>query len=409
MKPFKTLSHILTLGTGQGIGLIASAVFHILAARSLGISAYGQFAFSLSFGGLLFTLSEMGLTQLIVRETSDQPDNKPDTFGSAILLRSSTALLATLLGVAILWLFPFSFEKREVTSIVLLGFIFFALNQSFRWYFHAFQKFHYEAITNVTISVVLLLFGLGVATKSPHLINGFAFAFVMAQCLGLFLAITFVVRHFPPPRFRPIQTEVKRILSLLSPFSWMVFCSSIYANCDMILLSLIRGDTQAGSYGVAVRLTMGFRLIPISIQQVFLPLFSKIKEDMSIFKKTFIRILLPCCLGAGLLGFLIILTAKPLILILFGNHYENAIFPLQILGGMIAIVLINLVLGTVLVTLHEEKTVAKIAVVGLGINLLMNLLLIGKWGAVGAAFSILISETLICILLTKRIRDKLWA
>ena len=109
-----------------------------------------------------------------------------------------------------------------------------------------------------------------------------------------------------------------------------------------------------------------------------------------------IKYVLIISLGVAATGFL---ASDMAIKALFGEQYTHSIIALQILLCGITFVFALTYFQMMLIAIHQQKKVLKVAVVGLGFNVLLNLFLIPRYGYVGASLATIFCELLVFILL----------
>lgn len=203
-------------------------------------------------------------------------------------------------------------------------------------------------------------------------------------------ALAILFRCLPKDNCRP-DTEPE-----LRYFSSAIFCSSIVAvmasQVGLVLLGELADATEAASYSVAQRYSIATSLIA---QGVYQAVSSRIAAKYSSGDLNELQILTGricrfATAGSLLCAFGIALGSAPL-LGLFGDEYRNAATVLYVL--LLGIV-VNVAAGPVgillLMTGNEDKHLSSL-VISLVVQVLMLVLLVQKFGALGAAFSALVS------------------
>ena len=189
--------------------------------------------------------------------------------------------------------------------------------------------------------------------------------------------------------------DFKRHLKPMMTFFITTIAVAFYVNVSVALLGFIQGNEEVGYYNAAYRIKDVMVSIVTSLGAVLLPRLSYyIENNMrdkfnDILSKStqFIFILsLPLVVFC-------ILFAKPSVLILAGSAYSGSIVPLQVLALIIFIVgLSNLTGIQMLIPLKKEKYLCYSVVIAAVINMVLNLILIPEYGAIGAAVSVMVAE-----------------
>jgi O-antigen/teichoic acid export membrane protein len=101
------------------------------------------------------------------------------------------------------------------------------------------------------------------------------------------------------------------------------------------------------------------------------------------------------------------LIASPLMLLIFGHEYGSAVAPLQILAGGALFVFTTWILHAAAISTNLDRRLLLTTVVGLSANVVLNVLLIPRWGISGAAWATVIAEALTVVLLFVQVRQRL--
>lgn len=180
--------------------------------------------------------------------------------------------------------------------------------------------------------------------------------------------------------------RIKEILKRSYPMSISLICFLIMQSTDVLVLGRYMDLSDVAYYSVAVKLTMIVALVLSSVNAVFAP---KISELFSLGDKAQLKTQIRSATR------LIFVLTAPVILImifgathildLFGPNYHQAGTALKIL---LAAQTINAMSGSVGVYMNmtgQERTFQRILMVAVMANVLLNLLLIPKYGLIGAA------------------------
>jgi O-antigen/teichoic acid export membrane protein len=170
---------------------------------------------------------------------------------------------------------------------------------------------------------------------------------------------------------------------------------------DAVLLGLLTGgadNSEVGVYGAAFRLVEATMFLTWSFGAAMLPWFARVAETRSEVTarayerglKVMTAVLLP-------IGLVFVLLADPLIGVIYGEPFDGAVLPLQLLGVMVILYGVNDLAATVLIALDRPSDFTRIVGVVAAENIIMNLILIPPYGADGAAFNAALSAALLAI------------
>lgn len=181
------------------------------------------------------------------------------------------------------------------------------------------------------------------------------------------------------------------------PFGMATVFHLIYFQSDIIFLKYISGDKVAGIYNVAFTVLAAVYILPSVIYQKFL--LPKIHRWSNHDRVKFYEVYRKGNIVMLVLGAIAMVCiwcsgwwAIPM---LFGHEYEEAVFILNILAICAPVMFVASSVGASLVTQdHMARKVKYMGAVAL-INVLLNVLLVPKFGAVGAAASTVICNSIL--------------
>nr|WP_203951384.1 polysaccharide biosynthesis C-terminal domain-containing protein [Planotetraspora mira] len=185
-------------------------------------------------------------------------------------------------------------------------------------------------------------------------------------------------------------------LALGSRYHVGVVAFHLLLTVDILLLHALDSAAAVGIYTVAVTVLELARIPAEAITQVALP--QQASSDMNDAAQVTARIIrLSLLLSAAFIGVLAALSPT-LIPLLYGQSYAGCVAPLLVLApGMIALFLMRPV-EQYLVRLGRPISMTAIPVGAAAANILLNLVLIPRLGAVGAALSSTITYVLMAAL-----------
>jgi len=180
---------------------------------------------------------------------------------------------------------------------------------------------------------------------------------------------------------------------------WYLFASllavNIYTNLDTVMLGFINGNEDVGYYSVASKVKWILLSLITSISAVLLPRLSFYisKNDTSNFRKILKESSAVIFFIAIPLMVFFIVEAKDSILLLGGSQYLPATLAMQILMPILLISGFSNITGNqILIPMNREKYFMVAVTIGAVINLILNLLLMPKFGIIGASVATLFAE-----------------
>ena len=175
---------------------------------------------------------------------------------------------------------------------------------------------------------------------------------------------------------------------------------SVYTNLDIVMIRFMKGNAEVGYYTAAIKVKTLLVSLITSLGTVLLPRLSYYIEKGE--QEAFHRMVVKAFNFVLLVGLSVtmyfIFMAKESILLLAGEQFAASILPMQILMPAVLFIGLSNITGIQILTPQgEEKKVVYSIVFGAVLDFILNLVLIGKHGASGAAFATLMAELVVLV------------
>lgn len=376
-------------------------VIEISVQNSLGAEVYGIYFESFNFGYLFFILLDFGLSNYSNRTLAGDPAALRRLFPSIFNIKFILAGVYLLVLFVATILMDYEPVHRKVILFIGLNHVLMSMLLFFRSTIGGLHLFKTDAVVSV---LDRLLMGILCAAFLWHPVLKAKFNldyFLLAQFVGylgsMVLAWWVVARH--GGKIKP-AFDRKLFLDFLKksyPFALLFFLMGLYTRIDSVMLGrmLPNGEFEVGIYASAFRLLDAAIIFAVLLSGLLLPLFSRM-----IAKKESVRELL-------MESFNVVLIAA-MLLPLSCYFYADLIYPFlydahQVYGAQVfSILLINFipmamgyVFGTLLTAKSELRLLNLISVFGLLVNVVLNLIFIPRWQALGAVYATLITQSLV--------------
>lgn len=367
----------------------------ILGGRYLGDANYGIFTFALAFAFIFEIFTDLGVSDFSQREVARDKKLAVPYFGNLLLWKSLLSMGVFIALVLTINLLKSSPETR--LAVYLLGFagILRSFKVTCRSFFRAFERFDLDCLTAYIERCTLLATGIVVLILGGGLIS-FALVFVVVRVFDLVLTFGIlnwkVVKIIPKFNFAFLrQLQIKAL-----PFGLFSVIVVLYSYADTVMLSFMRTDVEVGWYNGAYKIYEGLIVFPWIICAVLYPrlsqLFVSTKNTHFLLSSRAVKYMFIISFPILICG---IMLSKNIVNILFGQEFQNSVVVLQILlAGIVFLFQIQL-FQTILNSIDKQKVVMYVGVTGLIVNILLNLLLIPRYGVKGAAVTTVASELMV--------------
>lgn len=178
-----------------------------------------------------------------------------------------------------------------------------------------------------------------------------------------------------------------------------VVAVSLFKIMDKIMLGIITTAEQVGFYEVAEKIIAIPTVFITSLGTVMLPRMSnlagkgKTEENRLLYASAIFAMFMVSSLCFGIMG-----VSKTFVPFFYGQGYDICIvLYLILLPSCLFLGLANVVRTQYLLPHNMDKEYVVSAFLGAFVNILINLCLIPKWGAIGAAIGTLVAEITVCV------------
>jgi PST family polysaccharide transporter len=373
------VDRVVRLGMGLFVG--------VWVARYLGPVQFGSLNFAIAFVALFGTVTTFGLEGLVVREVLHNAQHTHEILGTTLAIRSGGGLLAVGLSIATLRLIqPHDRQALLLVSILSLMLVF----QAFDTIDSFFQSQVQSKITVWAKNSAFLVFAAVrvslIYAKAP--LWTFAASYAGEIALG---AIGLVIGYrLSGGRIFAWRSSKTRAIYLLKQ-SWPVIFTGmaimIFMRLDMVMLKMMKGDYAVGLYSAATRISEVWYFIPMGIVSSVSPAIMRVKDDPELFYSRLRKLFSLMTMTACVIGSIVALASHAIVRILYSTSYSGAAPVLAVHVWASVFVFLGVAqspwdLSKNLLTLSLYRTIA-----GAIINVAMNLYLIPRYSAMGAAIA----------------------
>jgi O-antigen/teichoic acid export membrane protein len=367
-------------------------VLFIVAGRTLGEVEFGKFSFALALGSIFETLMDFGLHQVTVRAVARDR-------------AQATALLHHTLGIKLVWglgalaalattatVFRSEWDVRIACYLMGGSLVLRSYMLTVRGVLQGLEQFGWDSFVVAADRGLLLVVGVTALFAGTGL-RGLAVAFVAARAMALGLTAWVTGRRLGGVGFRFDAAVWRDLHTTALPLGLFLVVLNLYSYVDSVMLGVMRTDVETGLYTAAYRVYEGMSYVPSVIAAVLTPRLSGLFDiDRRAHRRLALRGLgVSAALGA-VVGTAVYVLAQPLVVWLFGQGFAAAAAPLRILSLGMAFVFAIWVLHAMTISVNRERLLFRTAVIGLAVNVGLNLYLIPRFGASGAALATVVGE-----------------
>jgi len=370
-----------------GLGLLVGA----WVARYLGPSQFGELSYVLAFVAFFQTISLLGLDGIAIRDMARDRKASPAILGTVFRLRLITGVLCWLSAIGSMALFRPGDQHTLVLTAIVSGSLVFQAADTVDLWFQSQTQSKRTVLAKTFAYVLNSLFKIGLILAEAPLLY-FAVAGLIEFAFAA-VALSFSYRMFPAPfNWRWDLEWSKRLLNESWPYMLSGLAIIIYMRIDQIMLREMCGTHELGVYSAALPLSTTWYFIPIIISRSVGAAIAKKKKfnpdeyEYAIDKLFGLMWLIMLPITIIIAGF-----SGLLIRLLYGDLYLESINVLMV--HIFSNIPVGLGVIQEIWIINEKKNKLSLykTLIGAIANILLNTYFIVKYGAVGAAFSSVIS------------------
>ena len=372
--------------------MTVSLVVSLLMARHLQPAGFGELSFLLAAVSLLAPIMALGLNSLIARELLRRSDDHASIIGTAVTLRLISGLLvAGITGLtSILWL---PSEQRVLFSLLAFASVANAMLVVDFW-LQAKSANYYAVVVRLSV-LVIVSSGRVAAVWLDAGLEVFIYIACMEWVLsGMFYALAYRTLGGPLRQLRATLAEGRHLVRD-ARWLWFTAMSAVLTlKVDQLMLGIILDERAVGVYAAAVRLSEVWYVLPAAIVTGFFPQLVTVKEaNPKAYWRSLQQLNDVLFVSAIAIAVLVTALAAWLVPFLYGLSYTAAadILVLHVWAGVF--VFTSSLLNRWLIIEGSLRLALGVQVAGATTNILLNIWLIPKYGAFGAALATLVSAS----------------
>ena len=388
---------------GKMANKLLAFVVGIFAARYLGPSNYGLINYAAAYATFFASLCTLGINSIIIKNFVDHPDQQGETIGTTLLLRVVSSLLSALAIIGIVSVVdrgePLTVMVVALYSIGLVFQVFDTLNYWFQARLQSKYSAIAELISYAAMSVYkIILLALGKSVEW----------FAIASALDyIVLAAFLLIAYFKNggTRFRCSLKKAKELLQSSSGFIIAGLMVSIYASTDKLMLKQMMDDAAVGHYALAFSISSIWAFVLAAITDSLYPgIVQSFNNSPAEFENKNRQLYAVVFYAAAFMSTAICLLAEPIVEILYGAPYLPAVKPLRIIVWYTAFSYLGVARNAWIVCKNRQKYLKYLYIGAAAMNIGLNVMLIPRFGASGAATASLITQMSTTLLFPALIR-----
>lgn len=406
------LNNVLSLSGIQAANYLIPFLVFPYIARVIGPEKFGLVNYAQSIIAY-FTLAinygfDFSATRSIAQNLEDK-DIMNQIFSSVIFTKLSIAIISIVFFFILLIFVPqfnSHFSLYFYSFLIIIGNIFFPT-----WFFQGIQQLKWMSFFNFCIKLIFALSILFIV-KTPADFIFIPLSMSLANIAIGFFAFAYAINRYHIQLLKPKKAMLLTTLREGRKIFYSTLVMNFYTVSNTLILGLItHNDSIVGYFSGASKIIAVFQqLIFVPVSQTLYPHVANIIKSSTQNGILYLKKVLKWVALSSFLVFLIVLIiAGPIVEVVLGPQFTQAVPSLRILSIIIFLVAVNNVYGMqAMLNLKFDKQFLIILFLGCLLNIFLNIMLTPKFLEIGTCLSWVVTElfvtiTFVVFLATKKV------
>lgn len=400
----KTITNASWLITGKIVHILLSFFVGILTARYLGPNHYGLINYATAYATFFTAFCTLGINSVIVKNFVDHPEEEGTTIGTTLVLRlvSSVLSLCTIVGIVKI------VDGDETITMVVVALhclsLVFHVFDTFNYWFQSKLLSKYYAVATFVSYLIASVYRIVLLMQGKS-VQWFAIANSIDYCIvAILLYVFYKLNHGPKISFS--LKKGKELLSVSRSYILSGLMVAIYGATDKLMLKQMLDEEAVGYYSLAVTVSTMWVFVLSAIIDSVKPTIMKYHNENRLVYEKANRQLYAVVFYLSLLASIFITIIAPLFIsIAYGKEYLPAVVPLRIVVWYVAFSYLGVARDIWIVCEKKQKCLKYIYVGAAISNVVLNLIMIPRFGINGASLATLITQIFTIFLFPLIVKD----
>ncbi len=369
------------------------ALVLVALSRYFGPARFGALAYGLAFVRIFTVIAGFGLDRILVRQFVEAGENSTALLGKAFRLKLVFALISY--GALLALLRGINPGDRLTFSIVALagGGLVFQASDVYDYFFQAQNRFD-RVFLGRTLPILL---GTGlklaaIALGSSLLLFAFLETVEMALIAAALHGVFRSIRVVPAGDEKIPTLTTRQLLGEGFPLLLGSLAAMIYMRSDVLMLGKMAGFRAAGFYSAASQITEACALFPMAFVPALFPILLRWRaRGAAFYRQQFERLFMGAAIAGGGVAVCLTTVAPVVVRLLYGQAFSAAAGILALHAWSAIFLFVAIMQTGYDITERLTWLTATRTAGGALVNIVLNYLLIPRYGALGSAVATVFS------------------
>ena len=389
---------------------VCALIINSLTARYFGPSNFGIISYAASLVAFVTPIMKLGISNILVNEFINSPDEEGDILGTSILLTGISSVACIVGLTTFVWI---ANPEDTTTLLVVLLYSLLLFSQSVEQVQCWFQsKYLSRVVSLVALVVYFIITGYKIAILAMgKSIFWFAASNAIDHILiAIILLIIYYRNNGKPLRFS--RNVMHRLLRNGRSYILPELMGLVLQQSDRIMLRIYDGNREVGLYSVALGVSTMTVFVFNAIMTSYHPMIlDERRQNVKKYEQGMIRLYGIIIYMSVLQAVFILLFGDSVVDLLYGSEYAESVIMLRIVICYTIFSYIGSVRSTWIQAEKQQRFLWIISLFGMLLNLILNFVMIPLWHGEGAALATLLTQVftnVIIVAFIKPLRINLW-
>lgn len=391
MNSRKIFANVKWMVVCKTLQSILQLVIGMLTARYLGPSDYGLINYAKSIVAIAVPFVQLGLDATLVKELIEHPEQEGKILGTSLAMGVLSGSFWVMMIGGMVTVVNAGETKAIVVCLLYSTSVIFQGTLLIQYWYHSKLQAKYPALVQLIAYTLVSAYKIYLLATEASV---YWFAIVYSLEFALTAVSLIVIYHKKDNQRLSFSFSLAKDLLIRShPYIWAAVMVTVFQNTDHIMLKMMIGNEENGFYTAAITAVGVCQYVYTAIIDSMRPVIVEQRKtdvksyESSISKLYGIVFYLSLLQGIGFTVF-----AKLIIYIMYGSAYLAAVPVMRILVWYLGFSFMGVIRNVWILAEEKQGCLWKINFVGAVVNILLNAVMIPRWGASGAAGASLLTQ-----------------
>ena len=387
----RSVTNMIWLASDSVIRLGLSFIVSVWLARYLGPENFGMYNYAFAMITIYSAVASLGMNGVVVRELVKGDVSPKVIMGTSLTLQVIGSFIASLLVLGTTMMLRPNEWDILLIVLVMLPSILLRSSDVFKYYFES------KITAKFIVIAQNIAFFVSSSLKILIIISGGSYLLIALTITIEVLITAILLFYFYKKKYQSFNwvfssSEAKRLLSLSWPLIISGVALMLYMRIDQIMIGNMIGDAAVGIYSVAVKMVEVWYFLPVAIVSSVFPKIIKIKDVSEQEYNNKMQFLYDVLVVISVSLAIFVTFASDYIINFFYDHkYIESSKLIKIYAWVSVFYFLSSASGRWYINEGLQKYALNRNVVGLTLGIILNYLMIPKYGIEGSVYATLIA------------------